>query len=287
MGLTHPRNNTYSHHRPLNMRPTRTVAVTSGKGGVGKSSLVANLALFMGRRGQRVLLLDGDFGMGNLDIMFGMRPSNILVDIMNGKRDLRQSLIKVADNVHLIPGGSGILSLYQTNHFQKQSFMDQINDLEGSFDIMLIDTASGMDENVLYLSSAAQEIIVVVTPEPSSLADAYALIKVLFKEKKENRFCIICNDVRDELESKRVYQLLYDTASKFLCVSLRYLGYVPNDQSLRMATKSQQLISNLNPGAPSSLGLDRLSEKVSCFNMMDTPKGGLQFFWNYLVKCNE
>ena len=161
--------------------------------------------------------------------------------------------------------------------------MDQVSSLDGLFDIMLIDTASGMDENVLYLNSAAQEIIVVVTPEPSSLTDAYALIKVLHMEKGESRFLIVCNGVRDEVEAKRMYRLLSDTAARFLCVSLSYLGYVPNDQDLRMATKSQQLISKLKPSSPSSIGLDRLSQKVSCFEGMEAPKGGMQFFWRQIV----
>ena len=262
---------------------TRTVAVTSGKGGVGKSSIVANVGLSMGRSGRKVLLLDGDFGMANLDIMFGMRPSNVLVDVVRGVKTLRESLVKVSENVYLIPGGSGIGSLYKTDPFQKQEFMNQVNDLDGLFDVMLIDTASGMDENVLYLNSAAQEIVVVLTPEPSSLTDAYALIKVLYTEKKENRFCIVCNGVRDEGEAKRVYQLLNDTAAQFLCVSLKYLGYVPNDQSLRMATKSQQLISKLKPSSPSSLSLDQLSQKMSRFNEIELPKGGMQFFWRQMV----
>ena len=262
---------------------TRTIAVTSGKGGVGKSSIVANLALSMGRRGQKVLLLDGDFGMANLDIMFGLRPSSVLVDVVKGVRTLRESLVKVADNVHLIPGGNGIYSLYRTSPFQKRGFMDQVDVLDGLFDIMMIDTASGIDENVLYLNSAAQEIMVVVTPEPSSLTDAYALIKVLHTEKKESRFSVVCNGVRDETEAKRVYQLLSYTAARFLCVSLGYLGYVPNDQELRMATKSQQLISKLKPSCPSSVGLDRLSQKVSHFNGMEIPKGGMQFFWRQIV----
>ena len=266
-----------------NPKHTKTIAVTSGKGGVGKSSLVANMALSMGRRGQRVLLLDGDFGMANLDIMFGMRPSNALLDVVKGRKTLRESLVPVADNVCLIPGGSGMCSLYRTSLFQKQGFMDQVSDLDGEFDVMLIDTASGIDENVLYLNSAAQEIMVVVTPEPSSLTDAYALIKVLHKEKSESRFFVVCNRVRDEAESKRIYRLLSDTSARFLCVSLSYLGYVPNDPNLRMATKSQQLISKLKPSSPSSVSVDRLSQKVSCFEWMEVSKGGMQFFWRQIV----
>ena len=269
------------------LTPTKTISLTSGKGGVGKSSLVANLALSLGRQGQRVLLLDGDFGMANLDIMFGMRPSSVLMDVMKGVKTLRESLVRVADNVHLIPGGSGVYSLYKMDEFQKREFMDQVGDLDGLFDVMLIDTASGMDENVLFLNVAVQDIVVVVTPEPSSFADAYALVKVLNTERKTSRFFILCNEVRDEDEASRIYQLLSNMSEKFLSISLNYLGYVPNDNYLRMATRSQQLILNLKPSSPSSISLQKLSHKMKHFGMVRSSVGGLQFFWRQIIGVHE
>ena len=205
---------------------TKTISVTSGKGGVGKSSLVANWALWMARRGERVLLLDGDLGMANLDIICGVRSSNSLSHVLRGEKSLQEILVEVMENVYLIPGGSGMYSIYNLDLFQKRRLMEQVEELGEAFDVMLIDTAPGISENVLYLNAAAQEIVVVVTPEPSSLTDAYALIKVLHQEKKESRFSIVCNRVKDETEGKRIYELLVDTASRFLCVNINYLGYI-------------------------------------------------------------
>ena len=266
-------------------KQTKTIAVTSGKGGVGKSSLVANMAVCMGQRGLRVLLLDGDFGMANLEIMFGMTPSNCLLDVAKGPGELYNNLVNVADNIQLIPGGSGVYSLHKMNFFLRRNFMDQINELDGLFDIMLIDTPSGLDDNVLYLTSAAQRIVVVVTPEPSSLTDAYALMKVLHTERKEKRFSILCNEVRGEEEAKQLYSFLLNVSSKFLCVNLNYLGYVPCDKNLRMATKSQQLISRIGPSSPSSLKLEQISRELNRFDMIGEEKGGLQFFWQQMVEA--
>ncbi len=147
---------------------------------------------------------------------------------------------------------------------------------------MLVDTAPGIDDNVLYLNSAAQEIMVVVTPDPSSLTDAYALIKVLNQRYKENRFSVVANMVKDEQEARIVFQKLSDVASRFLCVSLDYRGFIPNDLNLRQSNKLQELVVRSMKAAPSSQAIRAIVENVRGSGRFAEMKGGLQFFWNQL-----
>lgn len=266
----------------MNHRRTKTISITSGKGGVGKSSTVANLALTMGRRGYRVLLLDGDLGMANLDIMFGARSQGTIQDVVNGDKTLDEVIIQVAENVYLIPGGSGIYGMSRLDVFQRQSLLDQVSDLDRQFDFMLIDTAPGIDDNVLYLNTAAQEIVVVVNSDPSSLTDSYALIKVLHQRHQESRFSILPNMVKDENEAMAIYRRLSDVANKFLYVSLDLKGYIPMDLNLRQATQQQQLVVQAYPNSASSLAFKKLSEKLGGFGVAPELKGSIQFFWQQL-----
>jgi len=262
---------------------TRTISITSGKGGVGKTTLVANLALTLSQQGHRVLILDGDLGMANVDVMFGLRATTALDTVLRGERLLKDIIVEVAPNISLIPGGGGIYELQNLSALEKKMILDQASELQIPFDYMLIDTASGINDNVLYLNSAAQEILVVVTPEPASLTDSYALIKVLNKKYKEQRFSIVTNMVQDEAESMQVFRRLSDVAQRFLSVSLDYKGFIPSDSGLRIATKSQQLVAQSDPRSPASFAIRMLAEKLSGYAPMGQVKGGMQFFWEQLV----
>lgn len=265
------------------MKMTKTISITSGKGGVGKSTLVANTAIDLAKKGNRVLILDGDLGMANIDIMFGVRVEHSIEKVFKGEMSIEDVIVEVADNVYLIPGGSGVYDLNNLSIEDKSILMNQINGLNGHFDYMIVDTAPGIDDKVLYLNSAAQEIVVVLTPDPSSLTDSYALIKMLHQRYREQKFSIICNMVKDEIEAKMIFRRLLDVVERFLCVSLRYKGFVPLDPSLRMANKTQRLIVEFNPRSPSSLGIKEFSRKINSYNYIGHYKGGLQFFWEHLV----
>ncbi len=263
---------------------TRVISITSGKGGVGKTSIVSNLALQLAKEGKRVLILDGDLGMANVDIMFGVRPQYTIHDIIKGEVEINEVLTEVARNVYLIPGGSGVFALQNMSVFEKQTLLDQVSALGTGFDVMLIDTAPGIDDNVLYLNSAAQEICVIVTPEPASIADSYALIKVLNQRCKETRFSIICNEVKDEADGAKLFAKLDGVAQKFLYVSLDHVGSIPSDPVLRQSTRAQQLVCKTNPDAESSRAILKLAHKFRGYEPAHECKGGLQFFWEQLVR---
>lgn len=262
---------------------TKTISITSGKGGVGKTTMVTNLAVQMARSGRRVLMLDGDFGMANIDVMFGVRPQGNVLDVINGKVELRDIIVEVHPNVFLIPGGTGLYELSHISSMNKKILMEQINDLEMVFDVMLIDTAPGVDDNVLYLNSAAQETHVVVTPDPSSITDAYALIKVMNQRMREERFFIICNQVKDEAEGKALYRKLCDVASRFLYVSLEYSGSVPLDLNIRKANRARKILSVCNRRALGSFAFQEISEKLCGSKEITEVKGGIQFFWQQMI----
>ncbi len=266
-----------------NKKMTKTISITSGKGGVGKTTLVCNIASQYAKEGKKVLILDGDLGMANVDIFFGRKNVKNILSVMNGDESLESALVEIQNNIYLISGGSGLKELQKMNDVQRQVLLDQVNQLPIHFDYFIIDTAPGIDDNVLYLNSAVHERNIVITPDPASLTDSYALIKVLHKTCKLNRFSIIANFVRDDHEGLQLYKKLSDVCDQFLNVSLDFKGSVPLDLSLRRATKSQQLVVNSAPHSPSSLGIKKIAKSINNFNDIDVSYGGISFFWNHIL----
>lgn len=269
-------------------RSTQVISVTSGKGGVGKSTIAANLALEFEKQGKRVLLFDGDLGMANLDVMFQVSPQYTVSDVIKGSVHMKDILVEISPSLSLIPGGNGIFELQQLPLASKQILLDQVSELGIIYDIMIIDTAPGIADNVLYLNSAAQEISIVLTPDPSSLADSYALIKVLNMRQKESRFSIICNQVRDEKDGQKVFDRLQSVVARFLPVTLRYRGSIPSDPHLRQSTRARQLVCRTFPQSESGRALSHLADSLAKgeYNTALPErecKGSLQFFWRQLI----
>lgn len=261
---------------------TRTLTITSGKGGVGKTTIVSNLAITLAQQGKRVLILDGDLGMANVDIMFGKQVHKNILSVLEGDSPLIDSIVELHPNIYLLSGGSGIKELQKLTDYQRQLLLDQVTNLPMHFDYLLIDTAPGIDDNVLYLNSCAHERNIIVTPDPASLTDSYALIKVLHKQYKLNRFSIIANFVRDESEGLALYKRMSDVSEKFLNVSLDYKGSIPIDSCVRRATKAQQLVVVSSPHSPSSLGIKNVAKQLNNVNDIEEIHGGMKFFFNHL-----
>lgn len=264
-------------------KKTRTVSITSGKGGVGKTTMVANMAYALAARGNRVLVFDGDLGMANIDIMFGVKSEYSIMNVLQGDKEINEVVTQLAPNISLIPGGSGVVELNRLNAFERRSLVDAVSSLNYQYDYLLIDTAPGIADNVLYLNSAAQVSAVVITPDPASLADSYALIKVLNKEYKESKFSIICNQVRDEAEGLSLFNRFNDVVNRFLYIGLDYWGSVAQDQLFRRSTQNQRLILKHEPTSDAAKNLLKISNKLENAVRNQEDKSGLQFFWEQVV----
>lgn len=262
---------------------TRTISITSGKGGVGKTTLVANIALALAQQSKKVLILDGDLGMANVDILFGVKTSGHIHDIISGQKEMKDILLEVSKNVFLIPGGSGIVEFNSLNHFERRAMVEAVRSLPMGFDYLLIDTAPGLSENVLFLNSAVQTVSVVITPDPASFADAYALIKVLNQRHRVNRFSIICNQVRDEQEGLGLFRRFSDVVNRFLYIGLDYWGSVPNDVVLRKAIQMQRLIVRQDSNAESVKAIRKIAQKIENSTQKLELNGGMQMFWEQVV----
>ncbi len=258
----------------------RVIAVTSGKGGVGKTNIVANLAIVLQRRGRRVLILDADLGLANIDIIYGLYPEHTIDSVINGERELHQIIAAGPEGVSLIPASSGIQDLSHLSEGQKINLLNEFDLLNTRYDILLVDTGAGISSNVIYFNLAAQERIIVVTPEPTSITDAYALMKVLFQHHGIKDFTLLMNMVTSEREAQSVFDHLSRVIERFLNgICLDFAGYIPLDDHVRRAVSRRRPVVGLHPDAPSSLGFSRLADMLLAQEQKPLLDGNIKFFW--------
>lgn len=261
----------------------RAIAVASGKGGVGKTNVVANLAVALRRQGQRVIVVDADLGLANLDVLLGLSPRRTLRDVLAGRCTVDEIVVEGPEGLHLIPAASGFEELTSLGAGERLVLLNEIDSLEGKYDFMLIDVAAGISSNVLYFAMAAQEVLVVLTPEPTSLTDAYALVKVLARRHNQREFSILVNMVRDEADAKRTFWQLNKVTDRFLGVNLSLAGCIPYDQQILRAVKRQTTVLALAPNCAASRSLAHLAEKMLRQPPPCLASGGLQFFFRSLL----
>jgi flagellar biosynthesis protein FlhG len=257
----------------------RVISVTSGKGGVGKSNVVANLAMALASLGKKVLIIDADLGVGNLDVLLGLSPQFNLNHVLCGEKSLPEIIVEVNDGIKLIPAGSGVQEYTSLGQHEKLKLLDELDMLEEEFDIMIIDTEAGISENVTYFTVAAQEILVVVTPEPTSITDVYALIKLLATRYSEHHFKVLVNMARDSEDALEVFRKLANVAGRFLDISLDYLGCVVRDERLIDSVKKQKAVYELYPDSDASNCFTTLAKRVVENSRQTRLKGNIQFFF--------
>lgn len=259
-------------------------AVTSGKGGVGKTNVVGNLAITYQRMGKRVLIFDADLGLANIDIIFGISPKYTIEEVIKGEKELSQIIAKGPEGVAIIPASSGVQELSHLTEGHKINLLSEFDLLNNMYDILLIDTGAGISSNVLYFNLAAQERIVVVTPEPTSITDAYALIKVMFMKHGTKKFIILMNMVGNEREASRVYKHLSRVVEKFMgSISLEYAGYIPYDNHLHESVNRREPVTCCYPASPSSQSFKKLAEYLLEQTDGGHQDGNIQFFWKRLM----
>ena len=266
---------------------TRVISFTSGKGGVGKTSSVLNIGISLAREGRSVLLLDADLGLANLDVMLGIRPQATLHDVLEGRSSLRDILIPGPEGLMIIPSASGVESICTLSAAQRMHLLEAVGEIASNFDYLLIDTQAGIGSEVMYFNSAAGEVVCVINGEPTSLTDAYAMIKLLSRNYGERSISILVNNVSGEREAHEAFGRLARAVERFLQVELRYLGFVPSDSAAREAVQAQSPVAQLFPSSQAALGYARVARRLDERFLEQRVKGGLQFFFQQILEVSD
>ena len=264
---------------------SRVIVVTSGKGGVGKSNLSVNMAIQMKRQNKRVVLIDTDFGLANVEVLCGINPSYNFGDVLAGVVDIKAALTTGPLGIPFLSGGSGLTSLANITERQISVLTDSFLTLDSLADILLIDTGAGMSHAVVDFVKAANVAVVVTTPDPTSVTDAYALIKAVKDTVEElPEFKLVVNRVENPEEGVDIYEKLSGVCGRFLGISLLSLGNIPNDPHLIRAVKKQQPVSLLYPNAESTRCVEAICTKLLNMPPAQADKGGIRGFMNRLLK---
>ncbi len=262
---------------------TRVFAIASGKGGVGKTAVVANLAVLLARFGKRVLILDADLGLANIDVVFGLAPAYNLNHFFTGEQGLEAILIEGPEGIKILPAGSGVQRFTRLDSEQKMRLLEALDSMHNDFDFVLIDTEAGISENVTYFTTAAHEILVVTTPEPTAITDAYALMKLLSNQYHEKHFNLIVNFIKNEEEALDVYRKLTMVANRYLDISIDYIGSIPRDKLMVDAIRKQKVLVQLFQDSKASHAFEALARTIMQEPQCLEPKGSIQFFWKRLL----
>jgi len=272
--------------RLRNKKPVKVIAIASGKGGVGKTNVAVNLAVALAQKGAKPLLFDADLGLGNVDIMLGLSPRYNLSHVISGEKSMEEVLIAGPQGIRILPAASGIAKMAVLDAQSQANLIQGISALSIDMDYLLIDLAAGIAGDVLTFSQAAQEVIVVVSNEPASITDAYALIKVLSRDYDVRRFQILPNMVRDQKEGEALFLRIAAVADQYLDVTLNRIGIVPLDAALRAAVRAQKAVVELYPNSSSACALQDVALAVERWPQSNRLAGHMAFFMERLLMVN-
>ncbi|TAJ94351.1 MAG: MinD/ParA family protein [Gammaproteobacteria bacterium] len=263
--------------------PARVIAIASGKGGVGKTNISVNLSIALAQQGKRVLLLDADLGLANVDVLLGLSPKLTLHHVLSGECTLEDALLEGPAGLQIIPAATGIKKMANLDSGEYAGLIHAFSGMTQIPDVMIVDSAAGISESVIGLACAAQDIVVVVCDEPASLTDAYALIKVLSLEKAVCRFHVVTNMIQNIDAGRKVFEKLAGVADRFLEVTLDHMGSIPHDEYLIRAIQQQKAVIDKYPSCKSAVAFKKLAESVDKWPFYSNPNGDLQFFFEQLV----
>lgn len=263
---------------------TRVISIASGKGGVGKTTIVTNLAVALAQQAKTVLVLDADMGLANVDIMLGIKPHGTLQDVIEGTRTLEEILVKGPAGVMIIPAASGVEKMCALSSADRAMLFNALEELAARFDYLLIDNEAGIGADVMYFTSAAHEVVMVVNDEPTSLTDAYGLVKVLSQTYGEREVRVIVNQAQDTKHGVNVFTRFARSLERFLHVNAQYLGSVPRDEMAREAVLTQRSVVDAFPSSRVSVAIQKIAQELVNETPYIRPKGGVQFFFSQLLE---
>lgn len=260
---------------------SRVLAITSGKGGVGKTNVVAGLAMALAQLGQRVVVLDADFGLANLDILLGLNPPATLEQVLRGEKLLEEILVEGPFGIRIIPASSGVQELTRLDAVAELRLVQGLQRVSETTDWMLIDTAAGIHDSVVKLLMAAQEVCLVTTPEPTSLVDAYAMVKVVHLRDPHKTLWLLVNNAQGREEAEETIEQLQAATQRFLGRDLQVLGLIPSDPHVLQAVRQQRGVMDLYPRSPVAAAFRTVAQEL--VKEVPLQKDGFASFWNQLT----
>jgi len=269
--------------QPAVKQPVQVLAVTGGKGGVGKTNVSVNLALALGNKGRKVLLLDGDLGLANIDVLCGIKPAGTLSDVITDGKGLDEILVRLNDHVSILPASSGAAAMTGMTLPEYGGLIRAFNDLKSPLDTLVVDTAAGINTQVTAFCRAAREVVIVVCDEPTSIADATATMRVLCSDCQIKRFNVVVNKARSAQHGNDLFEKLLQVAETNIDVGLNYLGAIPDDQHLLRSVWEQRPVVMLYPDSASAQAFGQLASVINGWPEPTHPIGHLEFFVERLV----
>lgn len=273
--------------RMVKPQPVRVIAVTSGKGGVGKTNVSVNIGVSLASQGKDVMLMDADLGLANVDVMLGLQPKYDLSHVLNGERTLDEVMCTGPQGIKVVPASSGIQAMSELSTVEHAGVISAFSEIACPPDVLIVDTAAGISDNVVTFSRAAQEVVVVVCDEPASITDAYALIKLLNREYGIYRFRVIANMVHSAQEGRALYNKIMRVTDRYLDVALDFMGIVPFDDFLRKAIQKQRAVVEAYPRSKSALAFKKLASRVDSWPVPASAGGQLEFFVERLIMASQ
>jgi flagellar biosynthesis protein FlhG len=267
--------------------PVRVLAVSSGKGGVGKTNVAVNLGVALSAIGRRVVLLDADLGLANVDVLLGLQSKFNLSHVLSGERSLSEVMLQGPGGLRIVPASSGIQRMSELPMAEQAGVIHAFADLGSDIDVLLVDTAAGISGSVVNFSRACQDIILVVLDEPTSLTDAYAFIKLLNRDYGVFRFHILANMVQDAAHGQNLFGKLCKVTDRYLDVALHFLGAIPQDEYLRRAVQRQNPVVLAYPNSKSAQAFRALALRTNALPVSERSSGGLEFFVERMIRFNN
>ncbi len=263
--------------------PVKVIAVTGGKGGTGKTSVAVNLATALAQMGRATMLLDGDLGLANVDVLLGLTPRYTLEHVLRGERTLEEVIVPTSSGVRVVPASSGVAGMAALSLSEQASIVQAFGALSGPLNVLIIDTAAGIGEPVLQFCQAAQQVLVVLRDEPTSFTDAYALIKLLSRDHGVRRFRVVTNMTRQSDKGEGAFQRLQRVSDRYLEVMLDHVGDIPEDFAMHRSIQAQRPVVEAFPASPAAQALKRLARAANEWPMPSGPSGRLEFFMERML----